>query len=151
MLSSALISALHVMALAIGLPGVFLRGRALEAVAKGDLTALPRAFAADNAWGIAAALWVVTGLLRAFGGFEKGTAYYLHHNVFWLKLGLFGLIFALELYPMVTLIKWRGQQKKNLPLELSKAPLLARLSHAELALTLVIPFVAAAMARGIGY
>lgn len=70
---AALISSLHLLALAIGLPAVFLRGRAL----KGPLDAdgLRRLLAADNVWGIAAVLWIATGLLRAFGGLEKGTEF----------------------------------------------------------------------------
>jgi uncharacterized membrane protein len=60
---SAIISSLHLLALAIGLPAVFLRGRAL----KGPLDAdgLRRLLASDSAWGIAALLWIVIGLLRA--------------------------------------------------------------------------------------
>jgi putative membrane protein len=65
---SAVLSSLHVLALAIGLPAVFLRGRAL----KGPLDAdgVRRLLAADNVWGVAAVLWIVTGLLRAFAGLE---------------------------------------------------------------------------------
>ena len=74
MIGSALLSALHVLALAIGLPGVFLRGRGLRAM-KSDGGAVARVLAADGAWGVAALLWVVTGLLRAFGGFEEGTQF----------------------------------------------------------------------------
>ncbi len=64
---AALFSALHLLTLALGLGGVWARGRALR---RGDL---PAAFAADAAWGIAALLWLATGLARAFGGLEKGT------------------------------------------------------------------------------
>ncbi len=76
---SAVVSSLHLLALAIGLPAVFLRGRAL----KGGLDAegVRRVLAADTVWGVAAALWVVTGLLRAFGGLEKGTEFYLRSLV----------------------------------------------------------------------
>src|SRR6478672_9160089 len=89
MISAAVFSALHVFALGIGLPGVFLRGRAL---AENDL---PRAFRADNAWAVAAVLWLGTGLMRVLGGLEKGTAYYQHSTMFWVKMGLFGLIWVL--------------------------------------------------------
>ena len=75
MWSSAIVAALHYLALAIGLPAVFLRGRALKGTL--DDAGLRRLFAADSAWGVAAALWVATGLLRAFAGLEKGSAYYL--------------------------------------------------------------------------
>ena len=46
-------------------------------------------------WGVAALLWLVTGLLRAFGGLEKGTQFYLTSNLFWVKMTLFGIIVLL--------------------------------------------------------
>ena len=87
----AILSALHLLALAIGLPAIFLRTRAL----KGPLDAqgLARVFAADSWWGIAALLWLLTGPVRAFGPFEKGAAFYLGTWLFHLKLGLFVLVF----------------------------------------------------------
>ena len=102
---SAIVSALHLLALAIGLPAVYLRGRALKG--RLDRDGFQRLFAADSVWGAAAALWLVTGLLRAFGGLEKGSAFYLGSRLFWLKMGLFLLVVALEIWPMVTLIRWR--------------------------------------------
>ena len=65
-MASAIVSALHLFALALGLPSVFLRGRALKRPL--DRDGFARLFAADSVWGIAAVLWLVTGLLRAFGG-----------------------------------------------------------------------------------
>ncbi len=67
---SALVSALHLLALALGLPGMVLRGRALRGPL--DAAGLGRRFAADSAWGLAALLWLGTSLWRAFGGLEKG-------------------------------------------------------------------------------
>jgi uncharacterized membrane protein len=44
--------------------------------------------AADNAWGIAAALWIVSGLGRVlFGG--KETGFYWRNGFSWTKLALF--------------------------------------------------------------
>ncbi len=79
-MTSAVVSALHVLALAIGLPSVVFRGRALKGTL--DAAGLRRLFAADNAWGLAALLWIGTGLLRAFGGLEKGAQFYLHSRLF---------------------------------------------------------------------
>ena len=62
------------------------RGRALQAPL--DVPALRRVFSADTWWGIAAVLWIGTGLVRAFGGYEKGAFYYLHNHLFWAKMGL---------------------------------------------------------------
>ena len=146
---AAVVSSLHLLALAIGLPAVFLRGRAL----KGQLDAdgLRRLLAADNAWGVAAVLWIVTGLLRAFGGLEKGTDFYLRSPLFWTKMALFLLILLLEVRPMVTFIRWRIQRGRGLPVDTSVARRLYTLNHIELALVVVMVFVAGMMARGIGF
>jgi putative membrane protein len=100
MWASAIVAALHYLALGIGLPAVFLRGRALRAPL--DDAGLRRLFAADALWGVAALLWLATGLLRAFAGLEKGTAFYLHSRPFYLKMALFLAIVALEVWPMTT-------------------------------------------------
>ena len=145
---AAIVSALHVLALALGLPSVFLRGRALRGPL--DAAGLRRLFAADTVWGLAALLWIATGLLRAFGGLEKGTDFYLRSTLFWAKLGLFAAVFALELRPMLTLIRWRRQLARGVTPDTSSARTLHALNHAELALVVVIVFVASLMARGFG-
>jgi len=81
-----LLAAVHLLALGVGLGAVWARGRALQAPL--DVPALRRVFYADTWWGIAAVLWIGTGLLRAFGGYEKGAFYYLHNQFFWAKMGL---------------------------------------------------------------
>lgn len=146
--AAAVVSSLHVLALALGLPGVFLRDRALRAPL--DAPGFRRLFAADNVWGLAALLWIVTGLLRAFGGLEKGTDFYLRSTLFWVKLGLFAAVFALELRPMLTLIRWRRQLARGETPDTSSASTLSTLNHAELALVIVIVFVASLMTRGFG-
>jgi putative membrane protein len=145
---SAIVSALHVLAVAVGLAGVALRGRALRGPL--DAEGLRRLVAADNAWGVAALLLIATGLLRAFGGLEKGTVFYLGSRLFWLKLALFGLVFALELRPMLAFLRWRRQLGRGETPDTSSARALARLNHAELALAVLIVFVASFMARGFG-
>ena len=98
---------------------------------------------------MAAALWAATGLLRAFGGLEKGATFYLQSRLFYLKMALFGIVIALEIWPMMTLIRWRSKRRHGMRVDTSQAPLLAHLNHAELALALVMVFVASAMARGL--
>jgi putative membrane protein len=145
---AAVVSALHVLALALGLPAVYLRGRAL----KGPLDAggLRRLFAADNVWGIAAVLWLVTGLLRAFAGLEKGTAFYLGSRAFWLKMALFLLILLLEIRPMITFIRWRIALRQSRSPNVSGVRGLYIVNHIEMALVVLIVFTAAFMARGFG-
>ena len=150
MIGSALLSTMHLLALAIGLPGVFLRGKALRALPN-DPSAVERVLSADNLWGVAALLWLATGLTRAFGGFEKGTGYYLHSGTFLVKMGLFASVLALEIWPMATFIRWRIRKAKGLPLDTSRALQLSRVNTLELVLTLAMPFFASMMARGIGF
>ena len=145
---SAIVAALHFLALGLGLPSVYLRGRALKG--RLDAEGLGRLFVADNVWGIAAGLWIVTGLLRAFGGLEKGTAFYWASRLFWLKLDLFLLVFALEIWPMLTFIRWRRQLRRGERPDTSRARALYVVTHVEMALVVIIVFVAAFMARGFG-
>jgi putative membrane protein len=145
---SAVVSALHVLALALGLPAVFLRGRALKG--RLDADGLRRLFAADSVWGLAALLWVATGLLRAFAGLEKGTAFYLASWMFWTKMALFVAIVALELWPMATFIRWRREQGRGIAPDTSRARTLFLVSHVQLALVVLMVFVASFMARGFG-
>ncbi len=143
-LLTALASAVHVLALGVGLGAIFARQRGLK-----DPVDVDAVLRADNWWGVAALLWIASGLARAFGGLEKGTAFYLANNLFWVKMSLYGLASLLELWPMYTFIVWRVRQKQGQPLDLSRAPLLRRISQVEVALVCVIPFVAAGMARGL--
>ena len=144
-----LLAAAHLLALGIGLGAVWVRARALTSVAS-DRTALARALAADSVWGVAALLWLITGLLRAFGGLEKGSAFYLASRLFWLKLALFALVLALEVWPMTTFIRWRRVLARGGNPDTSAAGTLAHINHAEMALVAIIVFVASFMARGFG-
>src|SRR5437870_1765393 len=114
-----LLAAVHLLALGVGLGAVWARGRALQAPL--DVPALKRVFYADTWWGIAALLWIGTGLVRAFGGLEKGTSYYVHNRLFLTKMALFVLIFILELRPMMTLIKWRARAARGEAIDTSPA------------------------------
>ena len=147
-MASAIVSALHLLALAIGLPAVFLRGRALRG--RLDREGLRRLFAADSAWGVAAALWLATGLLRAFAGLEKGSQFYLASSLFWTKITLFVVIVVLEIWPMITFIRWRRAVGRGQSPDTSRARALYLVNHVEMALVVVIVFVAAFMARGFG-
>jgi putative membrane protein len=138
-----------VLALALGVPSVYLRGRALRGPLDAD--GMRRLFTADHVWGIAAVLWLATGLLRAFGGLEKGTSFYLTSSLFWTKMTLFVLILLLEIWPMATFIRWRVVRGRGLWPDTSRARTLYIVNHVELALLLLIVFAASFMARGFGH
>lgn len=110
MLVSALLSAIHVLTLALGLGAVFMRGQALARPL--DDAGWRRLLAADNAWGIAAGLWIASGVARVFFG-GKEPSFYWRNGFFWLKLALFLLVFLLELTPMVTFMRVRSAQRRR--------------------------------------
>lgn len=143
-----LFAVLHLLALGIGLAAVWSRAHALKGNLDDD--GLQRVFLADTFWGVAAGLWIITGLIRAFTGLEKGSAYYLGSSMFWIKMGLLGLILILEVWPMVTLIRWRIKVKQDELPDTSAAPAIARISQFEVGLVVLMVFAATAMARGIG-
>ena len=145
---AAIVAALHFLALGIGLPGVYLRGRALKGRLDGE--GFRRLFAADTVWGAAAGLWLATGLLRAFAGLEKGSAFYLASSLFRTKMALFILVVLLEIWPMLTLLRWRREVRHGRTPDTSSARALYVVTHIEMALVVVIVLVASFMARGFG-
>jgi putative membrane protein len=146
---SWILASFHLLALGLGLGGVWVRGRSL--LQAPDDRAIRRALAADNVWGIAAALWIVTGVMRAFGGYEKGAAYYLHSHAFLAKMTLFLGVLALELWPMIVLIGWRMALRRGAPVQTRHARALARISFVETVLVVGMVFFATAMARGLWF
>ena len=146
---SAGLSALHLLALALGLPSIFLRSRALRG--KLDEAGLSRLFATDTIWGIAAGLWLVSGALRAFTNAEKGSQFYLASRFFELKMLLFLVILLLEIWPMVTFIRWRIQRRKDQMPNTQAAPRFYVISLIQTGLIVLMVFVAAFMARGAGF
>ncbi len=142
------LASVHLLALGIGLGAVFTRARSLQTVRQRPR--LRTIFLADAFWGLAAILWLGTGLWRAFGGVEKGTQYYLHNPLFHAKLGLFVLILLLEIWPMITLIRWRLEARRGEPVSLAPAQRMAQLSYLEALLVVVIIFLATGIARGLG-
>lgn len=144
---SGLIASLHYLALGLGFAGLLLRLRALQTAQRDK--EIKRIFYGDNLWGLAALLWVATGFARAFGGLEKGTQYYLQSHGFHLKMGLFILVFLIELYPMIVLVQWRMRRKRTIESS-DVAPVLRMIwiSRFEMLCLVGIIFAATLMARG---
>lgn len=143
-----ILAAIHLLGLAIGLGAVWARGRALRAPL--DVASVRRVLYADNWWGISAILLIGTGVARAFGGFEKGTLYYLHNQYFWSKMGLLVSILLLEIVPMMTFIKWRRRIAKGAGVDPANASTLATVSFIQAVLVACMVLAATAMARGYG-
>jgi putative membrane protein len=149
------LAALHLLALALGFTAVLTRGLTLREVARGSGgEALRRAFHADSHWGLAGALWIGTGLWRWLAGIEKSAEYYNRNHLFLAKMGVLAIVLALEIWPMVTLVRWRIASRRAPAAEPIAPPAAARriaaLSFVQAVLVVVMVFLAAAMARGVG-
>jgi putative membrane protein len=147
------LAAVHLIALGLGLGAVIARGTALRESPSN--AALRRAFRSDSLWGLAALLWIVTGLWRLLGGIEKPTAFYVTNPVFYAKMGLFLIVLLLELWPMITLMRWRrsfgaGESAERLMMSSGAGRRIATVSHIEAFVVVVMVFVASALARGLG-
>ena len=149
MLLRWLLASLHLLGLGIGLGAIWVRSRALAGAP--DPACVRRALRADAWWGVAALLWLGTGLPRLLLGLEKPVDSYFGGRIFWLKLGLFTLVFLLELGPMVGLTLWRIALKRGTPLDTRKAAQWATTGRVQVALIVVLVFVATAMARGFDF
>jgi putative membrane protein len=105
----------------------------------------------DAAYGVAAAVLLIAGLLRVFYT-EKGAAYYFASGTFLAKLALFLIVGLLSIYPTLTFLRWRpALREQRVPTLAADARRTLRLLvHAELTLLFVIMLLAAMMARGIG-
>ena len=150
MLTHWLLAAIHLLAYGLGFWAVLSRGTAFRRLAAGTGEARS-VLIADNLWGLSALVLLVTGGMRAFAGFEKGTDYYLHQPLFHLKMTLFVLILLLELAPMITLIKWRIARGRGGAVDTGRAKLFARISHVEALLVLLMVVAATGMARGVTF
>lgn len=148
MFTTWLFAALHLFGLGVGLGAVWGRFRALRGA--WNTEAIRRALYADSWWAVAALIWITTGLERAFGGLEKGSAYYLHNHYFHLKMGCLIAILLLEIWPIVTLTKWRGRLARGIEIDSRPTKTLARISLIQAHLIVLMVLAATAMARGYG-
>lgn len=145
------LASLHLLALAIGMMAVVLRGSALRE--SFTPSSLQRALRMDTIWGIAAALWVITGLWRLFGATEKPLAWYMANHWFMAKMSCFVLIVLLEMWPMVVLTRVRAALRKGLDAAAIVVPAgtrIAVIGHVQATIALVMIFMAVSMARGYG-
>ena len=111
-----------------------------------DAPAIRRISQIDLMYGLLAALLIIVGFCRAIFA-SKGWVYYSHNAYFWAKLVAFLSIGILSIPPTVAIQRWR--RSGGLPDE-SAIRSVRRLFHYELALFVLLPIFAAAMARGYG-
>jgi putative membrane protein len=143
-----LLAALHLLALGIGLGAVWARARALKGSL--DTRGIRQVLSADAWWGAAGALWIITGLLRAFAGFGKGASYYLSNHLFLTKMGLLVILLILEVGAVMEFTRWRKAVRQSGPPDVSRASRFARISILQAMLVVLMVLAATAMARGYG-
>jgi putative membrane protein len=106
---------------------------------------------ADSAYGIAAIIVLVTGILRVLY-FAKDTAYYLNNPIFWVKIGVYLIVGTVSLYPTISFLKWiKSLMDKKVPeITINQYKRLKGVIIFELIGFSTIPLFASMMARGIG-
>ncbi|MFZ3202782.1 MAG: DUF2214 family protein [Pseudomonas sp.] len=115
---------------------------------------LPRArslMRIDIAYALSAGLILASGAARLVW-YGKGLAYYLHNSLFHAKLGLFILIALLSILPTLVFLNWRNDLRAGLVPQVSTrmGTLVIMTIRLELLLLLILPLLAALMARGFG-
>ncbi|WP_280152196.1 DUF2214 family protein [Piscinibacter sp. XHJ-5] len=100
----------------------------------------------DMAYGAMAGVAILAGFARAITG-PKGWEFYAGNPVFWAKIVVFAIVGGLSAVPTTALLRWR---RAGVPAEAELLRLRGWL-NAQLLLVLLIPVLAALMARGIGH
>ena len=105
----------------------------------------------DALYGIAAGLVLLIGFARVFFGL-KGSAFYMQNPVFWAKISAFIVVGVLSVTPTLLFIHWRDKAKSDPSFVPSAAQIASvrRYIKIEAHVFVLIPILAAAMARGYG-
>ncbi|MDX1368885.1 DUF2214 family protein [Pseudomonas sp.] len=105
----------------------------------------------DIAYGLSAGLVLASGAARLVW-YGKGLAYYLHNSLFHAKLGLFILVGLLSILPTLVFFNWRNDLRAGRVPQVSArlGRLVIMTIRLELLLLLILPLLAALMARGFG-
>ena len=142
----------HLLALGVGLGAVW--SRAANLSGNPDIAAIRRALAADAWWGIAAGVWIFSGVWRLIGETEKDVSYYMSNNMFFAKMGFLALVLVLEIRPMITLIGWRRRLATNPAMDVSAwtatAAKISKISYVQCLVVIAMVLAAVGMARGFG-
>src|SRR5215475_13465984 len=98
----------------------------------------------DLWYGVLAGLIVIVGFVRAVYA-AKGWSYYSHNAFFWLKIATFALVGILSIPPTLAFSRWR---KAGIVPDAAAVRPIRMYLQIELTLFILIPALAAAMARG---
>lgn len=102
----------------------------------------------DAIYGLSAGAVLITGFVRM--AYEKGFAFYMQHWAFYALFTLFAIVGLISIYPTVVYLRWRKDWREGRApiIDAETARRITIILRAELALLLVMPLLAAWMARG---
>ena len=105
----------------------------------------------DLIYGIAAAVVLVTGLLRWFVVDVKGAEFFNKNPLFHIKVTLFVVIVILSIFPTLKFLKWRKSVRKGQEVEVTEAEAKKQLMfiRIELLLLAIIPLLAVMVSMGV--
>lgn len=105
----------------------------------------------DAAYGGVAALVIVVGVVRVIFG-ASGWEYYVGNYAFWAKMSAFLVMGLLTVPPTLAIRRWLKAGKENPAYMVPAAEIAAsgRYLYLQVAVLVLIPIFAAAMARGYG-
>ena len=102
----------------------------------------------DAVYGASAGLVFVTGLVRVFFG-AKGSSFYWHHPLLYVKLGLFIAVGLISIKPTIAFLRWRRELRATgaLPAE-AQVRAVRKLVMVQAHIVPFIPLAAVFLARG---
>jgi putative membrane protein len=116
-----------------------------------DRAGLARLTRVDSLYGLFSGLVIAAGFSRAIWGL-KGWDYYAGNPVFWAKVAAFLLVGLLSIVPTRAFLRWSKRATAD-PADLPSGPEIRTVRtwmHLETTVLILIPVIAAALARGIG-
>src|SRR5689334_9158235 len=133
----------------MGLGGLWSRARALHDSLRrsSEPRALRRAYTGDAWWTAAILIWLITGIWQLRDGAEHVPSLFDAGAGFLVKMGLFAVVVALEVWPMIKLARWRFSSTAPSLRELRRVE---TISYVQCLLVVGIVVAAASMARGTG-
>jgi putative membrane protein len=105
----------------------------------------------DLAYGLLAGAILIIGFGRVFFG-AKPWEFYIYNWVFWAKIAAFVAVGVLSIPPTLGIARWRAALARDASFRPSASEVIGvrRLMHYEAVVFILIPILAAMMARGYG-
>jgi uncharacterized membrane protein len=141
------VASLHLVALGMGLGGLWSRARALRDARRrsSEPRALRRAYAGNTWWSAAVLVWLITGVWWLASGAANVSSIYAIGIGFLVKMSLFAVVVALEAWPMTKFVRWRFSHSEPAPRDVRRVE---AISYLQCALVVGIVVAAASMTRG---